>query len=65
MAEEERVLQVREEVLEWMRTIEFPEEGVDPDDWEGPKIEQILAGLLLQLADLLIRVEALEGERKD
>jgi hypothetical protein len=62
MIDDERIKQERQKLLEWISGIEFPEE--DEDDSAGPTLEQMLAGLLLQVAALRLRVEALEAERK-
>jgi hypothetical protein len=65
MTDDERVKQEHQKLLEWMSTIDLPDdEGAeDEDDSGGPVLEQMLAGLLWQVAALRLRVEALEAER--
>jgi hypothetical protein len=61
MTDDERVEQEHQKLLEWMSTLEFPD---DQEGDSGPVLEQMLAGLVLQVAALRLRVEALEAERK-
>jgi tRNA U34 5-carboxymethylaminomethyl modifying GTPase MnmE/TrmE len=57
-----RIKQEHQKLLDWVATLEFPEE--DEDDSEGATLEQTLEGLLWEVSALRVRVEALEAERK-